>query len=98
MLQALDVILAVLLKCLLFNLIFIALMALDSMVCHVLNNYLWNIQSNAYTYAWDVVSILYMNILGSNIDKYHWISLASVGGILPLFFDLYMLCIDCCSM
>ena len=40
MLQALDVILAVLLKCLLFNLIFIALMALDSMVCHVLNNYL----------------------------------------------------------
>ena len=71
MLQASSVILTVLLKCLLSNLVVVALMALGITVYHVLNNHLHSILSNAYTCELDVISILYMNILGSNMDRCH---------------------------
>ena len=71
MLQASSAIPIVLPKYLLSNLVVVALMALENVVYHVLSNCLQNMLSNAYTYELDVVGILYISILGSNMDRCH---------------------------
>ena len=71
MLQVLDVILTVLLKYLLSRLVVIALIALENIVCYILNNYLHSMLSNAYTCKLGITNILYISILGSNIDRHH---------------------------